>query len=185
MLYDQVEVEAIKLSVSRIEQLGISCEQVLLKSIIYLKEKYEIFQDKSFLEKAMWNIYAYLELGYSYEDWEEELNGVLLYLGLNKKDILPFVRRQQQTVILNKTNIRNILGRWNPKLHSMKAEDVVLDIIKKVSEKSLGTYKYHSGKVISRDGDQILWEKTFVLYIRLEECVLYYKNKNIYYVFEG
>ncbi|MEE1087293.1 MAG: hypothetical protein U0L05_09140 [Schaedlerella sp.] len=65
MLYDQIEVEAIKLAVKGIEKKGITCEQVLLKSIIYLKEKYEFFQDKSFLEKAMWNIYAYLELGYS------------------------------------------------------------------------------------------------------------------------
>ena len=63
----------------------------------------------------------------------------------------------------------------------MKVADAVQDIIKNITEKREGVYTYFSGKVIKEDVDKTLWEKTFKLYIRPEESVLYDVNRNKYY----
>lgn len=77
-----------------------------------------------------------------------------------------------------------MLGRWNPKLHSMKISDVVSDIYNKIIEKKAGEYLYYSGRVISSNESDALWEQTYWLYIRTEEAVFHDVNKNRYYVFE-
>ncbi len=38
-------------------------------------------------KKAVWNIYAYLELGFSYEDGKEEFQKILEYLHMNVEDM--------------------------------------------------------------------------------------------------
>ena len=83
-----------------------------------------------------------------------------------------------------KYNIRNVLGRWNPRLHSMKIAEVVSDIYAKVAEREIGEYLYYSGKVISSSENGNLWEQTYWLYVRTDESILYDVNKNKYYVFE-
>ena len=75
------------------------------------------------------------------------------------------------------------MGKWNPVLHSMKISDVVSDIIGKVSGGIEGEYLYFCGKVLEQDGEKVLWEHTFKLYVREREAILYDVNKNKYYVF--
>jgi len=71
MLYNSVEVEAIKLSVKNLENKNISAKEVLLRSIVYLEKHYLLNEKKEYLEKAVWHIYAYLELGFAYDDGKE------------------------------------------------------------------------------------------------------------------
>jgi len=120
MLYNSVEVEAIKLSVKNLENKNISAKEVLLRSIVYLEKHYLLNEKKEYLEKAVWHIYAYLELGFAYDDGKELFEKIFNYMGICIGDIFPDRRWNTEKVILNKTNIRNILGRWNPVLHSMK-----------------------------------------------------------------
>lgn len=47
MFYDTVEIAAIKIAVSNVESLGIYSKDALIKSIVWLTEKYE------FLEKLL------------------------------------------------------------------------------------------------------------------------------------
>ena len=63
MLYNGVEVQTIKLVLSGTESTGISSKQVLLNCIVYLTEKYRESREFSYLEKAVWHMYAYLEFG--------------------------------------------------------------------------------------------------------------------------
>ena len=77
MLYNGVEVQTIKLVLSGTESTGISSKQVLLNCIVYLTETYRESREFSYLEKAVWHMYAYLELGFSYADGEEIFQTVL------------------------------------------------------------------------------------------------------------
>lgn len=185
MFYDGVEVAGIKISVAGIETLGISSKQVLLKSIKYLCSDFEKSQEISYLNKAMWHIYAYMELGYPFRDGEELFHTILDYLHLDKKDVFPDEKWLYKAMPLSKSAIRNILGKWSPNLHSMKITDAVEDIIKNITEKRSGVYAYYSGKVIAQDEDKTLWDKTFKLYIQSDEAVLYDVNRNRYYTFRN
>lgn len=185
MFYDGVEVAGIKMSVAGIESLGISSKQVLLKSIKHLCSDFEKFHEISYLKKAMWHIYAYMELGYPFQDGEESFHTILDYLHLDKKDVFPDEKWLYKAMPLSKSAIRNILGKWSPNLHSMKITDAVEDIIKNITEKSSGVYTYYSGKVIAQDEDKTLWDKTFKLYIQSDEAVLYDVNRNKYYTFRN
>lgn len=79
--YNSMEVEVIKLSVCNIESLGLSIKDVLMQSVVWLREKYEMTGDARYLEKAVWHIYAYLELGYPYENGRAEFQVILDALG--------------------------------------------------------------------------------------------------------
>lgn len=183
MLYNAVEVAAIRLAASGVENLGIYSKEILLKSVIWLRENYEIFGREAYLEKAVWNIYAYLELGFPFEDSEEEFYKVLEYLHKDVEEVFPAPKWRYKKIPLNKTNVRDLMGKWNPVLHSMKISDAVSDIIAKVSDRAEGEYLYFCGKVLEQDGEKVLWEHTFKLYVRESEAILYNVNKNKYYVF--
>lgn len=183
MFYDAVEVAAVKIAVSNVESLGIYSKDVLIKSIVWLRENYELSGKILYLEKAVWNIYAYLELGFSYDDGREEFQKVATYLHMDMERLFPSGRWQRQRILLNKTNVRNLLGRWNPVLHSMKISEVVTDILDKVSENKKGDYVYYCGKILEESENQKLWEHTFRLSVRKDEATFYDINRNKYYVF--
>lgn len=183
MFYDHVEVMGIKMAVAGIENVGISSKMVLLRSINYLLENYEIMQEAGFLEKATWHIYAYLELGFPYDSVDKEMSLLLNYLQMDKKDLFPEEKWSCTRVLLNKSSIRELLGKWNPNMHSMKIADAVQDIIGKISRKEVGIYTYHSGKVIKQNDGQTLWENTFKLYVESDEAIFYNVNRNKYYTF--
>lgn len=183
MIYNIVEVEIIKLGVDNVESLGLSSKEVLKGSITWLREKYEITNDIRYLHKAVWHIYAYLELGYPYEIEEQEFNKILKYLKMDVEEVFPKKRWRCIKVPLTKVKINQLLGKWNPGLHSMKVTDAVEDIMDKVLNGKEGEYIYHCGKVIKKDGNNQLWEKTFKLYVNKGEAVFHNINDNQYYIF--
>ena len=182
--YNSMEVEVIKLSVCNIESLGLSIKDVLMQSVVWLREKYEMTGDARYLEKAVWHIYAYLELGYPYENGRAEFQVILDALGEKEEVVFPSRCRGRKRVPLKKMRINQLLGKWNPVLQSMKISDAVEDIIEKSLNRQLGEYTYHCGKVIKQDGENTLWENTCKLYVREEEVVFQNVNKGKYYILE-
>lgn len=79
MLYNGVEVQTIKLVLSGTESTGISSKQVLLNCIVYLTEKYRESREFSYLEKAVWHMYAYLELGFSMQTEKKFFKQFLIF----------------------------------------------------------------------------------------------------------
>lgn len=182
MRYNRREVETIKLGVCNIESLGLSGKEVLEQSVAWLKEKYMTTKDVRYLDKAVWHIYAYLELGYPYECGEKEFQPVLDMLGESRKEIFPRQVYGSDRIPLKKTRISRLLGKWNPGLQSMKITEAVEDIISKSENQQIGEYTYHCGKVVTQEGNDTLWEKTFKLYVRKNEVVFQNVNENRYYM---
>lgn len=79
--YNSTEIEVIKLGLYNIEDLWLSSKDVLEQSVVWLREKYEITGDAKYLDKAVWHIYAYLEMGYPYESGRANFQTVLDALG--------------------------------------------------------------------------------------------------------
>ena len=129
--YNGMEVESIKLGVRNIEDLGLSSKDALEQSVVWLREKYETTGDVRYLDKAVWHIYAYLEMGYPYESGEEEFQAVLDALGEKEEEVFPKRSWGSKKVPLKKMRINRLLGKWNPGLQSMKISDAVEDIIEK------------------------------------------------------
>lgn len=183
MLYDFVEVAAIKIAVGNMEVFGGNCKDILLKSIDWLIVYYENTNEKMYLEKAMWHAYAYSELGFGYEEGKEQFEKVMTKLNMDVFGRRKFEKSFYKKVKLTRSSVNSLLGRWNPKLHSMKIDDAVTDIIAKASTGKQGEYLYHSGKVIEQRDGKELWEKTYKLFVRESEAVLYHINANKYYIF--
>lgn len=184
MLYNAVEVEVIKLAVCNVEGIGLNSKSVLLDSIVWLREHYEQTQDILYLRKAIWHIYAYLDMGYPYDEGEIEFCRILESLHMSKEEVFPFRKWGTKKIPLKKSNVRNLLGRWNGMLHSMKINDVVEDIIKNASESREGEYIYHCGKEIACDCNEQLWEHTFKLYVEHDGAMLHCVNDNKYYILD-
>lgn len=182
MYYDEIEVEAIKLGVGGIEKVKKNSRKILIQSVSWLVEKYDITDDKQYLEKAVWHIYAYLELGYPYEYGREIFDEVLQKLDQDKEELFPARKWHYKPVVLKRSNINQLLGKWNPKLQSMKIKEAVEDIISNVEVGKKGKYLYHCGKIIRESDDETLWEKTFELYVYEDEAILRDINKNRYYL---
>lgn len=182
MYYNEVEIEAIKLGVGGIEKVKKNSKEILIQSVVWLVERYDMTNDIRYLQKAVWHIYAYLELGYPYESAEDVFDEVLQKLNQDKEELFPANKWFYKPIGLKKSNINQLLGKWNPKLQSMKIKEAVEDIINNVKDGKKGTYLYHCGKIIRESDDETLWEKTFKLYVYEDEAILRNINKNKYYI---
>ena len=181
MIYNAVAVLSIKIAIGNIEYAGLSSKDILLSSITWLIKKYEETKNYIYLKKAVWHVYAYLELGYSYKDKNLVFHFIIKAIEDEDRQEIEKLNRANRGIRLNKTNIRNILGRWNPKLHSMKIEHAVEDIISKATNREIGEYLYYAGKVLADNGQERLYEKTFKLYIKENEIILHDICRNKYY----
>lgn len=184
MFYNKVQVKAIVLAVYNIDPLGLNSKDILLNSITWLCKQYESEGDEIYLEKAMWHIYAYLELGYPYESGVETFRTVLQYLHQDMETVFPKKDWEYKKIALTKANVNQLLGKWNPYFQSMKIDAAILDIIEKVREKKYGEFTYHCGRIIEEDEEKTLWEKTFILRIGESGSILQDLNKNRYYVLD-
>lgn len=84
-----------------------------------------------------------------------------------------------KSIRANKIEIRNVLIKWNPRRHSMKIQDVVNDILKKVENKKFGQYNYWTEHNIRGQVERF----SYVLCISEIGAVLYDEQKKIYYNF--
>lgn len=131
-MYNEVEVKAILIAVHNIENVGLNSKKVLLNSIEWLRCQYEITQDESFLIKAVWHIYAYLELGYPYISGELEFNRILNCLQLDINTVFPKKGWAYKKVALKKYLIQFVRGKRHDylekKIQMADAEELLEDI---------------------------------------------------------
>ena len=181
--YGKVEVEGIKLAVSRFYRSdALQCREILLESIRWLRERYGRLSEEEDLQKALCHMEAYGELGFSYDDVKDEAEEIFGLLEADREVRKEFRRHFCEKIVVNKTRVNRLLGRWNPARHSMRIGDAVEDIIRKVTEQEEGIFLYHCGRMIAGDGEDGLWEHTFRLQIQDGEAIFHDVNNNQYYL---
>lgn len=181
MYYNLVQVEAIKLAVWNTESRSRYSKEILEESIAWLLEAHQRSNDCFYLEKAFNHIYAYLELGYPYEEIRGKIAYVTENLAVDNEELEVLEEKRYPRIKLSKTNIRNLMGRWNPVLQSMTITEVVDDIYEKAIKKQKGVYLYHCGKNIGGQDEECLWQHTYKLYINGKDVLFQDVNKYKYY----
>lgn len=180
-MYNKVQIEAIKLAVWNLEAKRCHSKEILKDSMIWLIERYKQDNDSIYLEKEVDHIYAYLELGFSFEEISQYVSFVLENGKIDAAELTALKKKCCPKIRLNKSSIRGLMGRWNPNLHSMPIAEVVNDIMMKVGEKQQGEYLYHCGKRLSGQEDDGIWENTYRLLINEEGAVFQDVNQYKYY----
>lgn len=141
---DRRYIESIKLAAGSVQYKKMSVQKVFVQSIGFLYSSAKCFDNKKYLETAWLQIQAYLEMGFSYDAQKELFDQVLGQLDINSKEfVLTHEKRKAEKICLNRQSVRSMIKKWpaSPK-QDMKIEDVVTDIIKKVSGRKQGIYYY-------------------------------------------
>lgn len=82
-----------------------------------------------------------------------------------------------EEVSVNKLQVRRLLGRWNPKAHSLSIDTVVGDIIDKVRNHNIGETLYWTEQKVG--SGRLRFE--YKLQVRENDCRFYdYYNRKIY-----
>lgn len=174
---ERLVVEAIKLSVMRMGFLGLSAQEVIKEAAFFLCEQYRNTDDKRYLKQAWLQIQAFLELGFQYEKYAEQFDFILDNLKVDKEKVRILEKKNWKKILLNKAQVRSMLGRWNPKLRSMPINQVVDDIMQKVSNHEVGIFYYWSEQNMGRDK----YRDEYELHIQEDETFFYDVKKNCYY----
>lgn len=181
----QEEVEGVKIAVRGLESRGIAVKGTIIRSISYLEEQYTLSQNPEYLIAAVARIQAYLELGFCYEDNGEMSDRILEELGTNRSEQFPRRSYSAQRIPLVRRRVRLLLGRWSSSAYStMKVDDVVDDIICRVSEKQMGRYEYHSNDNPNTKPSRHSNDRIFELYVEENESFLKDVQTNQYYTFQ-
>lgn len=180
---DWKEIEAVKTAIKSVGRGKAGEKEILAKSIRWLWIFYQMEPKQEYLAAAYVHMTAYQEMGFPYGEYQELFDTILGVMGQDKWDLLSAGMYKAEKVPLKKCNVKAILGRWNPNLHSHRINDAVNDIIGNVSETREGTYLYHCGKKVNSDTDEKMWDKTFWLYVTEQGNLLYDSNEKQYYTF--
>lgn len=175
---DKITIEAIKSAMRSLLIRGLYPQKVIKEAVEYLFYQYEKADNMAFLEQAVLHIQAYLELGFTYESGETLFDNILKQLGLKREVRFPFMKYGVKEVKCNKSQIRGMLGRWNSKFQSMPINDVVEDIMEKVTSKEIGVHIYWSGYKSEQNSALDQYELT----ISQDMNLFYDVQNNKYYV---
>lgn len=177
-----ISMEAVKLALNNIEEAGLDAKEVLADSITWLYDRYYETKDRKYLEQALRNIQAYIQLGYPYEEEQELFDRILRLLGAEKMQVMFLDEKYTKTVKLNKHQVRGMIGKWNPHIHSMSINSVVEDVMDKVKYEKEGVYSYRSGQRIFR-GKEIPKDE-YRLIIYGHKAQFFDMGQGLYYTIE-
>ena len=178
----EIRVETIKLALTGIEEVGLNSEDVLRDSIDWLYERYSASNTKAFLEQAAKHMQAYVQLGFPYEKNEEVFDEILDLLQTDRSQIQFLDKNCTKIIRLNKKQVRSMIGRWSPHLHSMTINAVVVDIIDKVEHEKDGVYTYSSGRMI--DCGRELPKDEYRLIVDGQTAQFFDLRRKLYYTIE-
>lgn len=171
--------DAIKLAITDIESSGLSGQEVLTDSITWLYGRYLITGDERYLRHALNHIRVYLQQGFPYKKCGQMFEHILDVLQMNPIQIMFIDEKYTKPVKLNKNQIRRMIRKWNPHVHSMPIHMVVEDIIKRVTDRQDGIYSYMSGKkkidgkVVPKDEYRLLVYEGKAQFLDLTEKLYY------------
>ena len=138
-------IEAIKLAAGSVQYRNLSVQETIIEAVHELYKYYQYTDNINYLETAILQIQAYLELGFVYDNAESLFNSVLETMGTNREMQFPKRFYVSKQIKLNKSQVRSMIKKWptSPK-QNMKIDEVVEDIINKVKLHEVGIYYYQS-----------------------------------------
>lgn len=140
-------INAMKLSFGMVHYRGLSIEETFYRSIKELYRMFEVTTTNKYLETAVLQIRAYLEMGFIYDKYSELFDNVLKSLGTSRDVSFPKRFYCSSQIRLNKSQVKKMIRKWSTsRNHTMKIDEVVDDIITKVKNNEKGIYHYHSNK---------------------------------------
>lgn len=108
---------------------------------------------------------------------------MLKLLSLAETDIHSLTEPNWQTggiIRLNRSQIRRMIGRWSPHIHSMKINEVIDDIMEKVRNEKEGIYYYYSGQCKGREG-KVVPKSQYRLMVKNQRYKFWDITRKIYY----
>ena len=172
--------EAIKIAVRFSVEEGCDAERVLANSIVWLYHKYLAEKDTRFLNQSLKHMEAYFQLGYSYDLAKDIFDRILELTGTNIESLTVQNAQKGEIIKLNRSQIRRMIGKWSPHIHSMKINEVIDDIIDKVENDKDGTYYYYSGQRKECDG-KMKPKTRYKLIVKNGRYEFFDINRKIYY----
>lgn len=152
---------------------------ILDKSLDYLEQIFQSTNDMRAIDIALLQIKAYLYMGGNYADLSDKFDTVITLAGESAEQIL--FRYSAKKIRLTRGAVRGLIGRWMPsKENPMKIQDVVDDIIMKVSLRKQGRYLYH----YKRREAKIEQADYYELVIEPNSAYFHDIGKMRYYVFD-
>lgn len=158
---------------------GILLTDAVDKSLDYLTQIYHATNGRRVLDSALLQIKSFLYMGGNYVALCDKFDAVIKKMDISREQIL--FQYSAQKVGLTRGQVRGMIGRWMPsKNNPMKIQDVVDDIIKKVSLHETGKYLYQYKR---KDGK---WEQLDQYELVIESDYAYFHDigKMRYYVLE-
>ena len=138
-------VEAIKLAAGSVQYKNLSVQETMVGAVTELYKYYEYTKNMNYLETAILQIQAYLELGFVYDNAKSQFDQVLEKMGTTREIQFPKRFYVSKQIKLNKTQVRSMIKKWPASSkQNMKIDEVVEDIIKKVKAHDTGIYYYPS-----------------------------------------
>ena len=155
-------VEAIKLAAGSVQYKNLSVQETMVGAVTELYKYYEYTKNMNYLETAILQIQAYLELGFVYDNAKSQFDQVLEKMGTTRE------------IKLNKTQVRSMIKKWPASSkQNMKIDEVVEDIIKKVKAHDTGIYYYQSA----------IPDELYELVINEKESFFHDLQRGVFYTF--
>lgn len=180
--FNKEDMEALVCTLNSLHLRGISINKTLNASVHYLKQFYELTNDKEYLILAIMYMKAYSEMGFAGISKENEalFDEVLSLAQIEKETLFRFRLYTSQKIKLNKSQVRSMIGKWSvTRERPMSKDQLVADIIEKVNSRADGHYYYihkHRGSGIDMD--------RYELVINGEECYFHDEKRGRYFTFE-
>lgn len=176
-----MSVSLVRILIDYLDKRGIEIKNILTEIILELYNKYCLEKDCTDLIAAKQFMELFDELRLQREQqhsiFDKVLEEYIWYADMKAISSEKVV----ENVIANKVQIRRLLGRWNPKSHSMPIEKVVEDVMTKVNEKQVGSYNYWTEQRVGKERRKFEYK----LVINRDEALFYDCYNACVYRLEG
>lgn len=160
---------------------GISLEKTLSSVLQYYTDWYQQTPDRRFLDLIELHLQSYVDMGYALDSRVTVIDRALQLLNRTADQFHPSGCFFGKAVRLNRTQIRSIIGKWKPSKHNpMTIQEVISDIIQKVSGNQYGRYIYQYHRSSDKEA-QI--PDTYELVVTQERSYFHDVNNFKFYTF--
>lgn len=169
-------------SMHTMQYRGISIREIVKMTLRNIIDAYQVSEDARCLDLIEMHLQAYVNMGNGLDPEEEEIREALTLIGKRAEEFRPAGPFIWKKVTLTHSHVRGMIGKWRATAqNSMTIQQVVEDIIQKVSKKQLGCYLYEYCRFAEKGNEN---SDLYELIVGEEVSYFYDVNNLKFYVFE-